>query len=169
MAKKDKNAGEPEIEFGAEIETDANDFGLDALMAGNADISVELTEAEKTKLEAEAKREVAAAIKIAKMKDFKNAAKKRLQAEAMFRNGKDDSGEDLDTVELNLASYPKWITLDGTRYYSGMKYKKRKGVIAVLKDQMDRGWRQEAARLGEKTEWVEQKQKLLSRSGLQMH
>lgn len=167
MAKKDKNVGEPEIDFGADVED--SDFGLDALMAGNGDISVELTEAEKTKLEAEAKREVAAAIKAAKMKDFKSAAKKRLQAEAMFRNGKDDSGEDLDTVELNLASYPKWVTLDGTRYYSGRKYTKRKGVIAVLKDQMDRGWRQEAARLGEKTEWVEQKQKILSRNGLQMH
>jgi len=167
MAKKDKVAGEPEVDFGTGVED--NDFGLDALLAGDDEIGVELTEAEKKKLEAEAKKEVAVAIKAAKMKDFKSAAKKKLQAEAMFRNGKDDSGEDNDTIELNLASYPKWVTLDGVRYYSGRKYKKRKAVIAVLKDQMDRGWRQEAARLGEKTEWVAEKQKLLSRNGLQMH
>lgn len=158
------------IEFGADVPDDDDEElkAIEATLEGT-EITVELTEDEKVKLEAEARMEVAKALKAAKMKDFKAAAKKRLQAEAMFRNGKDDSGEDLATIELHMASYPKWITLDGVRYYSGRKYTKRKSVIAVLQDQMDRGWRQEAARMGERTEWVEQKQKLLSRNGLQMH
>jgi hypothetical protein len=154
---------------------DITDFGDDisdeelATFGGNEEIQVELTEKEKLKLEAEARQEVAAAIKAAKMKEFKNAAKKRLQAETMFRNGKDDGGEDLDTVDLVLASHPKFIILDGAVYHSGRKYTKKRSVVAVLKDQMDRGWRQEAARLGERTDWVEQKQKLLTRNGLMMH
>lgn len=159
--KKDEGA-----DFGAEMELDEDAL---AVLSGNDEIEVELSEKEKLKLEAEARREVAEAIKAAKAKEFKAAAKKRIQSEAMFRNGKDDGGEDLDTVELTLASHPKFIILDGAVYHSGKKYSKKRSVIAVLKDQMDRGWRQEAARLGEKTEWVEQKQKLLTRNGLMMH
>ena len=111
-----------------------------------------LPKPKKKKLEAEAKREVAAAIKASKVKEYKASLKKTIHAAAMFANGKDDSGEDLDTIELNLASYPKYISLDGVRYYHGRKYTKKRAVIAVLKDQMDRGWRQEAARMGEKIE-----------------
>lgn len=168
MANKPGKGKNSETDFGADISDDEELSAIEATLAG-ADITVELTEDEKIKLEAEARMEVAKALKAAKMKEFKNAAKKRLQEEAMFRNGKDDSGEDLATIDLVLASYPKYITLDGARYYSGRKYTKRKAVIAVLQDQMDRGWRQEAARMGERTEWVEQKQKLLTRNGLQLH
>lgn len=158
MAKKETPKEE---EFGEEVD--------DTIMDPDGEIGAELTEEEKKKLEADARKEVAAALKAVKMKDFKSAAKKRLQAQAMFTSGKDDTGEDLDEVDLALASHPKYIMLDGAVYHSGRKYKKRKAVIAVLKDQMDRGWRQEAARMGERTEWVEQKQKLLTRGGLQMH
>lgn len=145
MVKKSKDEVS---EFGEEVEIE-DDL---AHFAGNDEIHVELSEAEKIKLEAEAKKEVMAAIKAAKMKDFKAAAKKRLQAEVMFKAGKDDSGEDLDTVDLLLASHPKYIMLDGTVYHSGRKYTKKKSVVAVLKEQMDRGWRQESARRGEKVE-----------------
>ncbi len=161
MAKAPKNDTEEVTEFGAGIEAEDTEV--------SGDIQIELTEKEKLALEAEARREVAADIKASKKKEFKAAAKKRLQAEAMFKSGKDDKGEDLDTVELQLASWPKYIILDGTVYHSGRKYTKRKAVIAVLKDQMDRGWRQEAARLGERTDWVAQKQMVLSRGGLTVH
>lgn len=170
MANKRKDTGKDKIEvdeFGAAIDT--GDEFVSEVSPASAEISLELTEEEKIKLEAEARTEVAQSMKLAKMKQFKAAAKKRLQTEAMFRHGKDDKGQDLDTVDLNLASYPKFIMLDGVMYYSGRRYTKSRAVVQVLKDQMDRGWRQEAARLGEKTEWVEQKQKLLSRQGLQLH
>lgn len=168
MARKNKDNETVEAEdFGAGIDT-GDEFETN-VSPSSADISPELTEKEKLQLEAEAREEVAKAIRLSKMKEFKAAAKKRLQAEAMFRHGKDDKGDDLDTVDLNLASYPKYIMLDGVMYYSGKRYTKSRKVIQVLKDVMDRGWRQEAARLGERTEWVEQKQKLLSRQGLQLH
>ncbi len=37
-------------------------------------------------------------------------------------------------------------------YYHGRTYTKSRKVIQVLKDQQDRGWRQEAARRGERAE-----------------
>ena len=148
MAKKDK---ESEKEFGAEIdEIDAETL----TMAAEGDIGVELTEAEKRKLEADARKEVAKAVKLAKMKEFKAQAKKRLQSEAMFKHGRDAEGNDLVEVQLALASHPKWIMLDGVMYHARAKpYKVTKSVAAVLLDQMDRGWRQEEARRGEKVEF----------------
>ena len=130
--------------------------------------SATLTEKEKLAIEAEVRAEIAKELKAAAKKDFKAAAKLRIQAETMFRSGRDDSGEDLDTIDLQLASYPKFIMLDGTVYHSGKKYTKKKSVIAVLKDQMDRGWRQEAARLGEKMEMVAQRRTLVNRYGTQI-
>lgn len=132
-------------------------------------MSAELTEKEKLALEAEARAEVLKDLKAAAKLEFKEAAKRRIQAEQMFSSGKDDSGEDLDTIKLDLASYPRYIILDGTVYHSGRSYTKKRSVIAVLKDQMSRGWRQEAARLGEKTEMVMQRQKTLTHNGLQYH
>jgi hypothetical protein len=168
MAKKKDETVKDSFEFGAEVEDEtivaASDNAID-----EGEISLELTEAEKTKLRAEARKEVAAALKLSKMKEFKAAEKKRIQAQAMFANGKDDSGEDLVTVELQLASYPKYIILDGARYYSGRKYTKRRAVAAVLLDQMDRGWRQEFARRGEKNEFLESMPKRLSHSSVMAH
>lgn len=148
MAKKDK---EEVKDFGAEVEeTDAETL----MMAAEGDIGCELTEAEKRKLEADARKEVAKAVKLAKMKEFKAAAKVRLQKDAMFKHGKDADGKDLVEVQLALASYPKWIMLDGVMYHARAKpYKVTKDVAAVLLDQMDRGWRQEEARRGEKVEF----------------
>lgn len=111
------------------------------------DDSVELSEAEKLELEKEARTEVMKALKASKAKAFKAQAKKRLQAEMLFRNGKDDSGEDLVTVALHLASHPKYIMLDGAVYHSNRKYTVRRAVATVLLDQMHRGWEQEEARL----------------------
>lgn len=162
-------------EFGAGLavtgeENDGQEIGAgEAALPPDAEFSAELSENEKAEIEAEARREVQEALKAAKKKDYKAQLKKRIKSEAMFRSGKDDKGNDLDTIDLVLASYPQYIILDGAVYHSGKRYTKNRNVIAVLKDQMDRGWRQEAARMGEKTDWVAQKQKLLTRGGLQIH
>lgn len=146
-----KKPEDKEKDFGADID----DVDAETLtMAAQGDIDCELTEAEKRKLEADTKKEVAKAIKLAKMKEFKAAAKSRIQKEAMFKEGKDDDGDDLVEVTLTMASYPKWIMLDGKRYHSRLKpYKVKAAIAAVLLDQMDRGWRQEEARRGEKVEF----------------
>ncbi len=147
-------------------ETEIEEFGADVEdIEVSGDIGAELTEGEKRKLEAEAKKEVAAALKASKMKDFKAAAKKRIQSETLFKVGKDDKGEDLQTVDLVLASYPKWIILDGTYYFSGKRYVKRAGIAAVLREQMARGWEQEEARRGEKAEWRDPRKKVLGHDG----
>ncbi len=127
-----------------------------------------LTKAEKAQLEAEAKAEFQKELKAEAKKKFKEAHKKKLQAAVMFSAGKDDSGEDLATLKLELASYPKYIILDGTVYHSGRTYTKKRGVIAVLADQMDRGWRQEAARLGEKLEMTHERRTIINRYGAQL-
>jgi len=112
-----------------------------------SDVSVELTEEEKLELEKEARAEVMKQLKAAQSKRFKLAAKQRIQAEMLFRSAKDSKGEDLITVELSLASHPKFLILDGAVYHSGRKYKVARGVAAVLLDQMHRGWEQEYARI----------------------
>lgn len=141
----------------------------DKLTKMSAAIDGGLTEAEKLEIEKEAKAEFQKELKAQAKKEFKEAAKRRIKAEAMFSSGKDDSGDELDTVHLELASYPKYIILDGAVYHSGVTYTKKRAVISVLKDQMDRGWRQEAARMGDKVENTMQRRKVLGRLGLQTH
>ena len=132
------------------------------------DMSVTLTEKEKLKLEAQARAEVIKDLKKAESERFLKAAKDRIQAEVMFGSGKDDSGDDLATIQLDLASFPKYIMLDGQVYHSGRSYTKRTAVINVLREQMARGWEQEAARLGERVVDVNYKRKVLGRNGLQL-
>jgi hypothetical protein len=55
--------------------------------------------------------------------------------------------------------------LDGVRYHSGRTYKVKRQVAAVLKDQMDRSWRQEAARLGEPVDNLVQRRMIVSARG----
>ncbi len=159
--KTPKDDDQEITEFGAEVDAvdDADEPESKVLAA--ASLSADLTEQEKIELEAEARAEVALAMKKSKMKAFKAAAKKRLQAEAMFSEGKDETGKDLVVVDLQMASHPKWIMLDGKRFHSGRSYRVRKEVASVLLDQMDRGWRQEEARLGEKKEFFRDTRKTL--------
>lgn len=112
-----------------------------------ADYSGELTEEDKLKLEKQARREVAEAIKKSKAEAFKEAAKNRILLEKARQDGKDDKGEDLVTVDLHLASYPPQIVLDGKVYYSGKKYKVNRGKAQVLLELMYRGWEAEERRL----------------------
>lgn len=112
------------------------------------DFSVELTDKEKSELEAEARREVVKQLKESKKKAFKEQAKVKAQSEQLFRSAQDEKGEDLVEVQLTLASHPKYIMLDGKVYHSRPKpYKVTKAVASVLIDQMQRGWDQEAARM----------------------
>ena len=133
------------------------------------EFSVELTEKEKLAIEKEARAEVLKTMKADAKEAFKEAAKKRIEADMMFSAGKDDKGEDLGTIDLYLASTPKYIMLDGAVYHSGRTYTKKKSVIAVLADQMDRGWRQEEARRGEKVEnFVYESKKVFGKNGLRV-
>lgn len=130
--------------------------------------SPELTDAEKATIEAAAREEVIADLKAAAMEKYKEQAKLKIQGEMMFRAGKNSKGKDTQKVVLDLASYPKFIILDGAVYHSGKTYNVDSGVAAVLRDQMDRGWTQEASRMGEKIVDVNHRRKVLGRNGLQL-
>lgn len=142
---------------------DAEQDPKPALMA-----SPELTAKEKEAIEAEARAEVVADLKAAAMEQYKEQAKLKIQGEMMFRAGKNSKGKNTEKVLLDLASYPKYIMLDGAVYHSGRTYNVDQGVAAVLREQMDRGWNQEAARLGDKIVDINYKRKVLNRNGLQL-
>ncbi len=111
----------------------------------------DLTESEKLALEKEARTEVAKEAKEKKKQAFKDAAKDRMKAQALFRDGKDHTGADVETITLDLAPAQHFICLDGTKYYHGRTYSLSQNVMAVVKDIAYRGWKEESARLGEDT------------------
>lgn len=128
----------------------------------------ELTDEEKAEIEVAAREEVIADLKASAMEKYKEQAKLKIQGEMLFRSGKNSKGKDTQKVVLDLASYPRFIILDGAVYHSGRTYNVDSGVAAVLRDQMDRGWAQEAARMGEKIVDVNHRRKVLGRNGLQL-
>lgn len=130
----------------------------------------QLSEVEKAKIMAEVKREMAAEAKKEAMELYKEKAKLLAKADAMFKVGKDDTGEDLATIDFWLASYPKYAMLDGVVYHSGRTYTKKRSVIAVLAETMWRTMLQEERRLGEKNEFTHMPQyrKILTSNGLQI-
>ena len=101
--------------------------------------SEELTEEELEAIEAEAKAEVAKEAKTEKLKAAKDAAKQRLKKQALFRQGKNETGDDVETVLITLAAHMPFIRLDGAVYYPGRAYRVGKKTAAVLKEQMFRG------------------------------
>lgn len=129
-------------------------------------ISVELTEEEKLRLEEEARQEVEEEAREEKKRVFKEAARSRMKRRQLFSEGKDDDGDDLEEVTLDLAPMQSDIRLDGKSYYHGRKYKVKKSIAAVLRDQMYRGWDQEAARTKEKPDALRNKQKYLGSRGM---
>lgn len=113
------------------------------------EISTELTAAEKKKIEQEARDEVAVQLKASKAKAYKEQALRKAQSESILRNAQNQKGEDMVEIEMDIASHPKFITLDGARYHSGRKYTVTKGVADVLREQMNRGWEEEDRRLND--------------------
>lgn len=113
---------------------------LDMLLAATASTdNIELSEKEKLEIEAEAKAEVAKELKAEKRKEFKAAAKQRLKKQVLFQYGKDDSGDDTETVFIQLANFQGDIKLDGKVYYPNRAYRLNKGTAAVIKEMMFRG------------------------------
>ena len=113
------------------------------------EISTELTAAEKKKIEQEARDEVAVQLKASKAKAYKEQAMRKAQAESLLRNAQNEKGEDMVEIDMDIASHPKFITLDGARYHNGKSYTVTKGVAAVLREVMDRGWEEEDRRLND--------------------
>lgn len=121
---------------------------LDTLLE-SVPVSFELTESEKIEIEAEARADVEKELKAQKRKEFKDAAKRRLKAQSLVRDGVDETGESVATIFLDLAPAQHFISLDGSRYYHGRTYTLPIGKIQAINDMAYRGHKEESARLGE--------------------
>jgi len=74
---------------------------------------------------------------------FKEETKRKLRQKAMFAAGKDTEGEDVESIQINLAPHSPYITLDGRLYYHGLSYKFTQAQAQTIKDVMARTWQHE--------------------------
>lgn len=103
-----------------------------------------LTEKDKRKLEAEARKEVEISLKAKAMEEYKESVKKELQRQARVAANVNDDNEDLVDIRIDLAKYTLYIMLDGKVYYHGYTYKFGKKQAAVIRDQIHRSWLHDA-------------------------
>jgi hypothetical protein len=103
-------------------------------------VDTNLTAAEKADIELQAEIELAKELKAEEVKRFKEEAKARLKKDKMFELGKDEDGEDTESVHINLGDSSNYIRLDGTVYIQGKAYKVSRAKAATLKDIMHRTW-----------------------------
>lgn len=103
-----------------------------------------LTEEEKRKLEAEARKEVEKKLKTKAMDEYKESIKKELERQARAVGNVADDGEELEDIRIELAKYTMYIMLDGKVYYHGYTYKFGAKQAAVIRDQIYRSWLHDA-------------------------
>lgn len=103
-------------------------------------LSVEEMEA----LEKQAAQEVQEELKADTAKTFLEEKKKELKKRALFRHGKNVDGKDTASIRLDLSPNSPYISLDGQVFYHGHTYTLPREKVAVLQDQMYRGWLHEA-------------------------
>lgn len=105
---------------------------------------IELSEQEKSSLEAEATKEVAKELKDKKKKEFKDSLKAELKKKTLFKAGQSEEGEDLVEIAIDLAPHAPNIKLDGKVYYHGVKYKFTPKTASVINEICHRTWLHEA-------------------------
>ncbi len=136
------------------------------------ELPVELTDAEKKKIEREARDEVAVQLKKAKAAAYKEQMLKQANAESLFRHAQNEKGESIVEIDLSyIPSFPKHIILDGTVYTQRKApYKVTAGKAAVLRELLARGEEQEQRRLppeeGEARKEIHERRFRLSQKGL---
>jgi len=101
--------------------------------------AVELSDAERAEISAQAAEELASEMRADARLEFKKAEKQRLKKKAMFQAGKDDEGDDLESILITLAPHMPFIKLDNNVYYPNRMYRLNKKTAAVVKEQMFRG------------------------------
>lgn len=101
--------------------------------------AVDLTDAERTEISAQAAQELAEEMKADARLEFKKAEKARMKKKALFQAGKDDEGDDLESILIQLAPHMPFIKLDNNVYYPNRMYRLNRKTAAVVKEQMFRG------------------------------
>lgn len=100
-----------------------------------------LTDEEMSRLEAEAQAEVQEELRANLADEYKKNYKAQLKREALFRKGKDEEGEDLVDVLIDLPSFCPDIRLDGVIYTNGETYKMGRAKAASVKDIIARAYK----------------------------
>ncbi len=101
------------------------------------------TEDELKQLEEEAKAEFELETKKASQEAYKEETKRKLRQKAMFAAGKDATGDDVESVTIDLAPHSPFISIDGRLYYHGLTYRFTQAQAQTIKDQMHRTWQHE--------------------------
>ncbi len=120
---------------------EAKKKGRKKAVAVEEDSPLGLSEAEMERLEQEAEEEVASELKANMAEEYKKNHKAMLKRKALFRAGKNDVGDDLVEVLIDLPPYCEDIRLDGVIYAVNQTYKMGHNKAAVIKDQIARAWK----------------------------
>jgi hypothetical protein len=134
------------------------------------DLGAELTAEEIAKIKKDARAEVMKELKAVARKELLESEKEKVRNAQLFSAGKDDSGEDLLTLDFQLASYPRYAIIDGRVFHSGKTYTLKRSKIAVLMEMMYRSMEQEDRRRNEKNEFAHMPKvrKVLGKEGLKI-
>lgn len=74
---------------------------------------------------------------------FKEERKRKARKAEQFKNGTDAKGEDVESVQINLAPHSPFINIDGRLFYHGLTYKFTQAQAQTIKSAMFETWRHE--------------------------
>lgn len=107
-----------------------------------ADTSL-FSEDELKQLELEAQAEFDLESKTQASEAFKAELKRKLKEKALFSNGKDAEGDNVEPVLIDLAPHSPYVNIDGRLYYHGLTYKFTQAQAQTVKEVMFRTWQHE--------------------------
>jgi hypothetical protein len=106
--------------------------------------NTELTKDEIAAIHAEVEKELAKEAKDKMKKELKDSLKSEAKKKQLFSEGKNEAGEDLVSITLNMASHAPDIKLDGKTYRNGVTYQLTPKTAAVINEIAYRGWLHDA-------------------------
>lgn len=113
-------------------------------MTDEKKLSVDLTEKEIADIHAQVEAELVKESKDRLKKELKDSLKAQAKKKALFSEGKNDDGEDLISVTLNLAPHAPDVKLDGKMYRHGVTYQLTPKTAAVMNEIQYRTWLHDA-------------------------
>lgn len=99
-----------------------------------------LTAAEMKEIEAQASKEVQEELKAKLRQDYLSKTKAELKKKALFVEGKDAKGENVDRILIDLPKFSDRITLDGVIYFHNVTYSFTAQKAATIREIIYRQW-----------------------------
>lgn len=113
-------------------------------MIDKEQVTSALTEKEISDIHSQVEAELAKEAKDKLKKELKDSLKSAAKKKALFSEGKNDEGEDLVSVTLNLAPHAPDVKLDGRLYRHGVTYQLTPSTAAVMNEIQYRTWLHDA-------------------------